>query len=181
MHGTLAGKADAMTAIAPSGLTRHDAETFLYREARLLDTWQLEAWLDLFTKDGTYWIPIDDAKPPSRNTSMIHDTRLRREERVFHLLNHRFASQTPRSRTVHLISNVEVEQFEPQAYLLRSNQMIYEVRAGDFRQVGLGDVRPLVATVEHRVVVDRASSKILSKKILLIDRDMTQYNLTFII
>ena len=170
-----------MTTLAAGHLSRSDAEAVLYHEARLLDTWQLNEWLELFTEDGTYWIPIDDSKPPSRNTAIIHDTTLRRSERVYHLLKHRYASQSPRSRTIHVISNVEVENTGPDGCLLRSNQVIYEVRAGDFRQVGLGDVRALVAAVEHQLRFEARGLKIASKKILLIDRDMVQRNLTCII
>jgi len=170
-----------VTTTAATRLTREDAESFLYREARLLDTWQLEEWLNLFTEDGIYWVPIDDAKPATRNTSIIHDTALRREERVYHLLNHRFASQTPRSRTVHIISNVETEPAGSDEFIVRSNQVIYEVRSGDFRQIGLWDVRPLIATVEHHMRLSGGTPKIASKKVLLIDRDMVQRNLTFIV
>ena len=34
-------------------------EQFLYLEARLLDTQQYEAWLELFTDDATYWVPLE--------------------------------------------------------------------------------------------------------------------------
>jgi ethylbenzene dioxygenase subunit beta len=172
---------EAVYVSAGNAMKTTAATAFLYREARLLDTWQLDEWLTLFTHDGIYWVPIDDAKPATRNTAIIHDTPLRREERVFHLMNHRFASQTPRSRTIHIISNVESEATTNDEFLLRSNQVIYEVRTGDFRQNGLGEVRPLIATVEHLVRPDGATIKIVSKKVLLIDRDMVQRNLTFIV
>ena len=44
---------------------------FLYHEARLLDTGQLEAWLDLFTEDATYWVPLERGQkdPPSFTTT----------------------------------------------------------------------------------------------------------------
>ena len=34
-------------------------QLFLFHEARLLDTQQLEAWLELFTEDATYWVPLE--------------------------------------------------------------------------------------------------------------------------
>ncbi len=39
---------------------------FIHREAQLLDDWDLEAWLDLFTDDCIYWIPSEhgDTDPP---------------------------------------------------------------------------------------------------------------------
>ena len=44
-------------------------EEFLYHEARLLDTHRLEAWLDLYTDDATYWVPLEQGQqdaPASR-------------------------------------------------------------------------------------------------------------------
>ena len=35
-----------------------NVEQFLYHEARLLDEQRLEEWLELFTDDATYWVPL---------------------------------------------------------------------------------------------------------------------------
>ncbi len=161
-------------------MTRADAEEILFREARLLDTLQLDTWLTLFTEDGLYRIPIDENASVSGQAALVNDDRLRREERVFHLLNNRFPAQQPRSRTVHVISNVLVESRQDEVLVL-SNQVIYEMRAGDAAQIGLGDLRPLVASVEHTLRPVDGHFKIASKTILLIDRDSWQTNLTFII
>ena len=162
-------------------MSRAEAEEFLYREARLLDELRLEEWLALFTKDGVYWIPLDDAKPRDTSLSIVCDPPLRREERVHHLLHTRFPSQSPRSRIVHMVGNVEVGGVTDGDTVLRSNQVIYEIRAGDFRQTGLGELRTLVAAVEHVLRPEDGALKIALKKIKLIDRDMPVGNLTFII
>lgn len=162
-------------------ISREDAEALLYREAELLDELRLEEWLRLFAPDGLYWIPIDDTLSTDHTASIVRDNALRREERVFHLLGTRFPAQSPRSRTLHMISNVRIIETGPGRVTLRSNQTIHEVRTGDFRQVGLGTVNTLVAKVEH--VLDRHERdwKIALKKILLINRDMPQGNLTFLL
>ncbi|MEX2354171.1 MAG: hypothetical protein WD709_08290, partial [Gammaproteobacteria bacterium] len=54
-------------------LSRTDAETFLYTEARLIDEDRLEDWLGLFMAEGIYWIPIDENADPETETSIIHD------------------------------------------------------------------------------------------------------------
>ena len=155
-------------------------EQFLYREARLLDELRLQEWLKLFTADGIYWVPLDDSLPRSRTVSIIHDDALRREERVYRALNIECASQSPRSRTVHFINNVMAHDAGGGVYEVSSNQLIYELRAGDHRQVGLGQMRPLVATVDHRIVVSDGEPKIALKKILLLDRHAALGNLSFI-
>ena len=35
-----------------------EVEQFLYREARMLDNRQFHEWLELFTDDVRYWMPI---------------------------------------------------------------------------------------------------------------------------
>jgi ethylbenzene dioxygenase beta subunit len=162
-------------------LTRADAEDLLFHEARLIDERRLDEWLRLFTDDGLYWIPIDESKPPSINTAIVYDDKLRREERVHHVLHNTFISQSPRSRTLHFVNNVAVEPGANGEFRVNSNQVIYEVRRGDFTQVGLGEVRPIVANVAYVVRPVDGALKIALKKVLLIDRDMSVGNLTFIV
>jgi 3-phenylpropionate/cinnamic acid dioxygenase small subunit len=161
-------------------MTQQDAEAFLYGEAELLDDLRLEEWLRLFTADGLYWVPIDESQPTTETASIVRDTTLRREERVFHLLHTRFPSQSPRSRTLHMIANVRIAETGADFVRVLSNQVIHEVRTGDFRQVGLGVVNTLVAKVEHVLKNGLDGPKIAMKKILLINRDMPQGNLTFL-
>lgn len=164
-----------------TAITRSEAEEFLYREAALIDGWYLEDWLKLFTEDGIYWVPIDPDKAPDENTSIIYDIPIRREERVFRLLESTFPSQSPRSRIVHCISNVRVEP-EPRDGLVvvHSNQQITELRAGDFRQTGLGEQRTFVGTCEHRLRIDPDHPRIVLKKLVLLNRDISIRNLTFV-
>ena len=35
-----------------------DVERTLYREASLLDKADIEGWLEMYTEDGTYWMPV---------------------------------------------------------------------------------------------------------------------------
>jgi len=156
-------------------------EAFLYREARLLDDLKLTEWLDLFTADGLYWIPMDADAPASTHAALVYDDAMRREERVHHLLKLPFPAQNPRSRTLHLVSNVEIEDRCDDLVKVRSSQVIYEVRTGDFTQIGLGRTRPLVAVVHHELRLVEGDLRIAMKKMLLLDRDMPQSNLTFII
>lgn len=166
-------------ALAAPSLTQ--IEAFLYREARLLDDLKLTEWLELFTPDGLYWIPIEADAPPSGQAALVYDDAMRREERVHHLLRLPFPAQNPRSRTMHLVSNVEIEESSPDMVKVRSSQVIYEVRTGDFTQIGLGRIRPLVAIAHHDLRQVGGELKIAMKKMLLLDRDMPQSNLTFII
>ncbi len=167
-------------------LTRAQAEDLLIHEARLLDERRLEEWNALFTADGMYWIPLDEDAPFEHNAAIVRDTPLRRAERVDHLLHNYFPAQSPRSRTLHFVSNVAVEAGCGEwagCVVVRSNQIVYEMRTGDYKQVGVGDLRPIVASVEHMLQPASGISGgmgIARKKILLINRDSWLGNMTFL-
>jgi len=165
-------------------MTRQEAEDFLYREARLLDSGQLEEWLGLFAADGIYWLPIDERADPEREPSIIYDDATQRAKRVFQLLQGSHYAQVPPSRTVHVISNVEVEDGATASEVtLRCNVIVYELRPGDHQelQVGLGRLRALVGRCEYRLQWEQERWAIVLKKVVLIDRDLPLHNLTFML
>ncbi|WP_420223263.1 aromatic-ring-hydroxylating dioxygenase subunit beta [Pigmentiphaga litoralis] len=174
MNAVFATPSPAMT------LSRAQAEDMLIHEAHLLDELKLDEWLTLFTEDGLYWAPIDENDDIATHVSLVYDTPLRREERVYHLLHNEFPAQSPRSRLLHCISNVRVTPSDD-SVIVSSSQVVYEMRTGDFAQVGLGDIRPLVARMEHTFRSVDGAFKIACKKILFINRDAWHGNLTFII
>ncbi len=165
-------------------LTVEDAAAFLYREARLLDERWFDEWLALFTADGIYWAPTDDtARDPYDKVSLIHDDTLRREERVFRI-NADPPSQSPISRTLHVVSNVEVEDGgaagEARVF---SSQIVYEMRAGggNYRYLELGEPRSFAIRCEHVLRPEGDGWRIALKKMLLLNRDIPIGNLTFIL
>jgi 3-phenylpropionate/cinnamic acid dioxygenase small subunit len=164
--------------------TRAEAEDLLYREARLLDTVQLEEWLTLFTDDGLYWLPIEDCDPAAapRTVSIVYDDRSRREERVFRTLHTPVLDQNPRSRTVHMVGNVEVLDPDDRGDVrVLCNQVIGEIRSGGHGQVGLNATRWFGARCEFRLRSGPDGWRISLKKTVLIDSDQPLYNLTFMI
>ncbi len=166
--------------------TRAEAEDLLTHEARLLDERRLEEWNALFTAEGMYWIPLDEEAPFEHNAAIVRDTPLRREERVHHLLHNYFPAQSPPSRTLHFVSNVAVEAGSDEwagCVVVRSNQIVYEMRTGDYKQVGVGELRPIVAAVEHILRPEagaRGGMGIARKKIVLINHDSWLGNMTFL-
>jgi len=95
-------------------LLRLRVEDFLYREADLLDRWQLDEWLSLYTNDAHYYVPpsdIDgDTADPNTSLFYIMDDRKRMEERVIRLNKVGAHSEWPRSKVRHLVSNIRVER-----------------------------------------------------------------------
>lgn len=90
---------------------RSEIEDLLFEEAALLDDWQLDEWLALFTNDARYLVPSTDLPknaPPEGNLFYIADDRFRMGERVKRLQKKAAFSEYPRSKTRHLVSNVRI-------------------------------------------------------------------------
>lgn len=161
-------------------VTAAEAAAFLVREARLIDDRKLAEWLALFTADAIYSVPLDENAARGTGAAIIYDDALGREERVHHLLHNRYPSQSPRSRTLHFVSNIEAT---PGAggTVVRSSQIVYETRPGDYQQIGLGQVGAVVADVEHVLVRESGALRIARKTVLLLNRDAWFGNLTYLL
>jgi benzoate/toluate 1,2-dioxygenase beta subunit len=98
------------------------------REARLLDRLDFKAWLSFYADECFYWVPsTPEAGDPRGEIAVMFDDRRRLGDRVYRLSTGFVWSQAPSSRTVRLVSNVEVMNCESDNQrLVRSNFQINE-------------------------------------------------------
>ena len=139
-------------------------EQFLYHEARLLDNQRYEEWLQLFTEDATYWVPLEQGqKDPYETSSIIHDDRTLLELRVKQIRHPRAHARLPLARTVHQVSNI-VQLGEANGELrIGSTLMLVEFRNEKQRLYG--------ALVEHRLRKSGDTFRIAHKRIDLINSE----------
>lgn len=116
---------------------RDEARLLLEREARLLDQQKFSDWLALFAPECLYWAPATpNGGDPRREVAVCFDDRRRLEDRIYRLETGSAWSQVPRSRTVHLITNVELfATKDERVRMVRSNFLISEFRAGESRML----------------------------------------------
>ena len=114
---------------------RDSCRRFLDLEARFLDEVRLEDWLKLYAPNCVYWVPSSaDGSDPRREVSISFDDRRRLEDRIFRLSTGAAWSQRPTSRTVRLISNIEVYATDRlEIVMVKSNFQTTEFRAGETR------------------------------------------------
>jgi 3-phenylpropionate/cinnamic acid dioxygenase small subunit len=161
-------------------------ERFVYDEAELLDRGEFEAWLDLFTDDAVYWLPIDTSRrEPREGLNLIYDDRRRLEDRIRRLRSGLSHTEDPLSRTSHLLGNVRLID-APEA-----------VSLAGWRPLGDGDLvvgaRMVVARTRRErtdvfhgraawVLCDSGSQlAIRTKRIDLVDADQPLPALTFLL
>ena len=110
-------------------MLRLRVEDLLYLEADLIDRWQLDDWLALFTDDAYYHVPpsdVDgDAATPDTALFYIMDDRLRMQERVVRLGKIGAHSEYPRSKVRHLVSNVRVSRDDAGVIRARSSFVVW--------------------------------------------------------
>jgi p-cumate 2,3-dioxygenase beta subunit len=100
---------DAQSALDLGSVTRPEVEDFLYREARLLDDWDLDMWLALWAPGGTrYVVPCTDDPDgdPATDLVLIDDDELRMRLRVERLNSRKAHREYPHSQTSHQVNNV---------------------------------------------------------------------------
>ena len=138
-------------------------QDFLYYEARLLDTGELEAWLELFTEDATYWVPLERGQKDALETSsIIYDDRTLLDLRVKQTRHPRAHARLPLARTVHQIGNV-VSREEKDLTVVNSTLTLVEWRNEKQRVWG--------ALVEHRLRRSGETWKIAAKRVDLVNSE----------
>jgi 3-phenylpropionate/cinnamic acid dioxygenase small subunit len=154
---------------------RDEFRRLLEREARLLDQLRYEDWLAMYTAECIYWVPsTPKAGDPRREISVMFDDRRRLEDRIYRLRTGFAWSQAPASRTVRMITNVEVFTTAHQdSRMVRSNFLITEFWDDE--------TRLLSGWCGHRVVRDGGGWKIVAKQVNLIECDQCIRNPSIIL
>jgi 3-phenylpropionate/cinnamic acid dioxygenase small subunit len=165
---------DDARAVTEPGI-RDEFRRLLEREARFLDQLRYEDWLKMYAAECIYWVPSTPrAGDPRREISVMFDDRRRLEDRVYRLRTGFAWSQAPASRTVRLITNVEVfATARDDTHMLRSNFLISEFWGNE--------TRVLTGWAGHRVVREGGQWIIQAKQVNLIDCDQCIRNPSIIL
>jgi 3-phenylpropionate/cinnamic acid dioxygenase small subunit len=160
-----------------SGRVLHDREAieqFLFQEADLLDTWQIDAWLALFAENAVYWVPSNaEDYDPRQSPSIVYDDRAALEDRVARLHSPLAHSQAPRSRTRRILGNVQVMSSTGDETRVSCNVILHEVR--------LNQEKLLSGRCEYVLRERDGVVRIASKKVVLTNNDVPLGNITFLL
>ena len=91
-----------------TGITQRLIE-FVLDEAQMLDDGRFDDWVDLFTDDARYWMPIAPGQTdPLLHNSLMYEDKLLLRIRVERMSGARTYSEQPRSRCHHLLQTSRV-------------------------------------------------------------------------
>lgn len=145
-------------------LERAQVEDFLYYEAELLDTWNLDEWLTLFTEDARYVIPSNDEPDgdPARDLVLLDDDAVRLRARVERLNSRKAHREYPHSNTNHQVTNVRLRPVEDGDLPVSAAFTVWRFRSGRSSYY--------VGRYHYRLTVANGAVRIRSKRAVL---DMT--------
>ncbi len=153
-------------------------ETFLYKEARFADEARYADWEALWTDEAVYWVPATTGPEADPNThiSHIYDNRQRIATRIKLLQSGHRYSQEPASSMRRLISNIEVEKNEHNAFVVGSNFLLVELSIQAKHETHLWAGR-----TTHTLQWVNDELKMRRKKVILANAAEPLLNLSFLI
>jgi 3-phenylpropionate/cinnamic acid dioxygenase small subunit len=153
---------------------QEDVTQFIYREARLQDDHDYDAWEALWTDDGIYWIPANgEGTDPENEMSIVYDNRSRIGLRVRQFHTGKRYSQTPKSRLRRLVSNIEILSHTGDDIVVTSNAMVFE-------STTRGE-QLWVSRNEHKLRLVGDELRMAGKKVILVNNEKPLFTLSFLI
>lgn len=131
-------------------LNRSQVEDVLFREAELLDGWELMEWSEMYTEDALYEVTSPACADPygadAANTLFLISDRINRiRGRAKRLLSKSAHAEYPHSKTRHMVSNVRVTGGEGAETTCRANFAVFRTKE-DTSTIYMGEA--LITLVE---------------------------------
>ena len=156
-----------MTSTIEDHLVRLEIEDFLWEEADLLDEHQYQEWLDLFTEDARYIMPIRRNVPSNDDKKIL-------EKRVQQLLTHAHWAEEPLSRVTHMVSNVRILGWNgPDEVRVKCRFMFYRNRHADEESTFIGKRVDTLRRVDGKWMIARR--EIYLDESVLLHKNLTNF------
>ena len=169
-------------------LLKQEIEEFLYREAELLDERRYEEWLDLFTEDAHYFMPMRRNVPRDElereftregiDVNWFDEGKDTLGRRVKQILTGVHWAEEPPSRICHMISNVQLLHASPAGpapteVSVKSRFLIYRNRVETETDFLVGKREDLLRRVDGHWRIARR--KIVLDQSVLLAKNLTVF------
>lgn len=160
--------------------SHREIEKLLYREARLLDERQFEPWLELWTMDCRYHvpvrrnvaakpadgiIPVDNELDDDEGVALIDDNKMLLYARVMRLKTGKAWCENPPSRSRRFVSNIEIEAGETDGeYKVYSNLLHFRSR----REME----ENLFASQRRDIIVKDGENLLIKDRLVILDSNV---------
>ena len=161
-------------------IRQHDVEQFYYAEAALLDAHRYEPWVELFTDDAHYFMPIRRTRlrrelsqefTQPGEMSFFDDDKAMLLARWKKFASNAAWSEDPPSRTRHLVSNVRVVSDRGDELDVECNFHVYRCRLKSEEEAWLGSRKDTLR--RHGDSFRIAKRLILLEQTILLSRNLS--------
>ena len=163
-------------------LLKQEVEDFLFREAELLDERRYEEWLELFTEDARYFMPMRRNVPADEldreftreglDVNWFDEGKDTLTRRVKQIRTGVHWAEQPPSRICHMVSNVQILKSSPTEAAVKSRFLLYRNRVETETDFLVGKREDLLRRVN-------GDWRIARRKIILDQSVLLAKNLTF--
>lgn len=161
---------------------QYEVERFYYDEAALLDAHDYDPWIDLFTEDAYYFMPIrrtrmqrelDQEFTQPGEMAYFDDTKEQLAMRVAKLATGKSWAEDPPSRTRHLITNIRIVQDDGDELQVESNFHLYRTRLKSEEDSWIGSRQDTLRRVDGSFQI--AKRTILLEQTVLLARNLSNF------
>ena len=165
---------DTLERTLAGSITLDEAMQFIWREAELLDAQDYAEWLDLWTEEGLYIIPINrDEGDTIDQLNVAYDDAEMRRSRTKRLKSGFSMSSAPSARTVRLVSRFVPQANDDGSLTVRAAQQVTEYK---FERT-----RILAADMTYRLVRDGEGLRLDHKEIRLLNSDEALWGIGYLL
>lgn len=172
------------TSLNEGVLLRLEVEDFLYYEADLLDEHRYEEWLDLFTEDARYWMPMHrnihtrgsepELTSERGEISWFNEAKPSLEKRVKMIRTGTHWADEPLSRVSHVVGNVRVlDAPAPGEVRVKCRFVFYRNRHTDEESFFVGKRIDTLRRVDGRLKIARR--EIYLDQNVLLHKNLTSF------
>lgn len=163
-------------------LLQYQLEHFYYEEAAMLDERRFEEWVDLFTDDTHYWMPIrrtrtlnelDKEFSAPGGMAYFDDDKAMLETRVRKLGTGYAWAEDPPSRTRHNVNNVRVVEDRGDELVVEANFHLYRTRLNSEEDTWIGLRRDTLRRVDGSFRI--ADRKIFIDQTIILSRNLSNF------
>jgi 3-phenylpropionate/cinnamic acid dioxygenase small subunit len=141
---------------------QYQVEQFLFYQSELLDQKQWAAYIELFSPEGVYWMPVTPEQTEWLDSpSIFAEDRHLMEIRMGRVQHPNAWSQAPQWGTSHIIGNVAIESAGDSEIVVRSRFQMVELRRDQQRH--------FAGTYRHTLARNGGDFKIVLQRVDLLN------------
>jgi len=165
-------------------LLLHEIQEFLYAEAELLDERRFDEWLELFTDDVHYWMPIRrnvkygeqarlEETSAETDISWFDEGKITLASRVRQINTGLHWAEEPLSRICHIVSNVQLLDVALPEVTVKSRFLVYRNRLQDEQDIFIGKREDVLRQADGQWKIARR--KIILDQNVLLAKNVTLF------